>query len=277
MKKYIYKLMALLVVFSFASCEEDPVVFDASGGFVQFSSESAAITEDSGDVVSTVILGSGSNPSGVSVDFTITTDDASRFSVSPASGTVEIPAGEFSADITITAIDNFDVDGDVELVINLSTSSSLPVGIGGEGVNFASRAITIIDNDCPLDINAFVGTYMVSEQFTAGQNAPRGLSDFFSESYQVEIALDPNDTSGTKVIITNSAGFNTYIGDGGPVVMSFNSCPGTLTFDAGFPTVGLFRTFEYTASSYSEDSPQVIKCEGPLATFGDYEFVFTKM
>lgn len=275
MKNYIKYVCALLIALVIISCEETPVVY-SSVDFVQLGDVSAAVTEDSGPIVTSVLVGAASNPNGVTVDFTVTSDDSSRFSVTPASGTIEIPAGEFSADITITPIDNFAVDGDVEVTLALAESSDLAVGLGGEGVNFAQKDITIIDNDCPIDIDAFVGTYSVAEVFTGGTNEGLALAAAFGESYQIEISLLPGDTSGTKVVINSPAGFDPYVPNG--TVMSFNTCPGTVTFDAGFPVVGNgFRAFVYDMSSYSEAAPQTIKCEGPLSTFGPYEFVFTKM
>ncbi|NER11744.1 hypothetical protein SAMN06265375_1057 [Muriicola jejuensis] len=272
MKKYISLIVLAFVALT--SCEEDLLVYDTPDGFIQLSAESGSITEDAAtSIVTQVLLGRGTNESGVTVSFSVTSSDPSRYVVSPSTGTIDIPAGEFSADIEITPIDNFAADGDLDVVIELSSGNSLPIGIGGEGGFNTTRTITIIDNDCPVDINAFVGTFTVFENFTAGVNSPNGLSDFFNESYQVELALAPGDTSGTKVVITNSVGFNEYIPDG--TVMTFLACSGTVSFDAGFPRVGDFRTFAYTDSSYDEVAG-VIQCTGPLATFGPYQFTFTR-
>lgn len=274
--KYFKYLLVVALVAVFSSCEEDIVVYDNPTGYIQFATEDDGtvneLTEDPS--VTSVILGTESNPNGVDVNFTVTSSDPSRYTVSPSNGVLTIPAGEFSGDIIITPVDNFDVDGDVEITITLEESSDLPVGIGGENNFFNVRTVNLVDNDCPIDINAFVGTYSVSENFTAGVNSPLGLSDFFGESYQVELALVPNDITGTKVVITNSTGFDTYFDDG--VVMSFLTCNGEVSFDAGFPRVALFRTFAYTASSYSEDD-LVITATGPLATFGAYQFTLTKL
>ena len=271
MKKYIFSLIAALGLLT--SCEEDVIVFDTPDGFVQLSATTGTVTEDTTDpVITTVELGSGENESGVSVNFTVTSSDASRYVVEPASGTIDIPAGEFSADISLSVINNIIVDGDIDVTIEI-TGASVPIGIGGEENFRVSRVITIVDDDCPIDINAFVGTFDVFENFTDGVNAPLGLADFFGEAYQLELSLAPNDPSGTKVVINNSPGFNEYIADG--TVMSFLTCNGEVIFDAGFPTVALFRTFEYTDSSYDESIGEV-QCTGPLATFGPYQFTLTR-
>ena len=257
------------------SCDEDLIVYDTEAGFVQLASDTGMITEDTIEpLVTEVLLGSGTNTSGVTVNFTVTSSDPSRFNVTPSTGSLTIPAGEFSGNIELEVVDNLLVDGDAEVVIELTSGSSVPIGVGGEG-NFAtSRTITIVDNDCPVDINAFVGTFTVFENFTDGANAPSGLSDFFEEMYQVEIALVPGDASGTKIVINNTPGFNEYMPDG--TVMTFLACSGTISFDAGFPTVGGgFRNFEFDASSYDEEAG-VIMATGPLATFGPYQFTFTR-
>lgn len=276
--KNIFRIFAvgLLGIFA-ASCEEQENLVYEGPEFVQFATSSFAGTETDGAAapfVTTVLVGADRNDSGVTVNFTVSSSDPTRYTVSPAGGTLEIPAGEFSGEILITPENNLEVDGDLEITITLETSSSLPVGIGGEGLSRSTKTVTIIDDDCPIDIDAFIGTFSVFENFTDGVNSPLGLSDFFGESYQLELAAAPGDATGTKVVINNTPGFNVYIDDG--TIMSFNACPGTVSFDAGFPVVALFAQFVYDASSYDEEDG-VIQCTGPLATFGPYQFTFTRI
>ena len=272
MKKYLYILFASLGLL--VSCEEDLVVFDEGDGFIQFSSSSASIGEGALEPsVSTVILGAGENPDGVTVNFTITADDPSRFTIEPSTGTLTIPAGEFSADITITPVDNVTVDGDMDIVLDLTTSSSLPVGIGGEGLQAASKTVTLIDDDCPVDINNFIGTYDVSEIFTSGTNEGLTLAGAFGESYQIEMVAQPGDDTGTKLVITNSAGFNTYLTDG--TVMTLQACPGTVAFEPLPLNVALFADLTIEEAVFNEDQSK-ITVRGPLGGFGPYEFVLTR-
>lgn len=273
MKKYISLIVLALVALT--SCEEDLLVYDTPDGFIQLSAESGTITEDTTTpIVTQVLLGTGSNESGVSVSFTVTSADPTRYTVSPSTGTIDIPAGEFSADIEITPVDNIAADGDLEVVIELSSNNPLPIGIGGEANFNTARTITIVDNDCPVDINAFVGTFTVFENFTDGVNAPFGLVDFFGESYQVEMALQPGDASGTKVVVTNSAGFNTYLPEG--TVFQFLACSGTILIEGGDPVVAEFATLVVDGSSYDESigELQVTGALGPQ--FGPYQFTFTR-
>lgn len=280
MKNTIITRIAFLVVtlLLFTKCEEQKnIILDVGDGFVQFESSAVDIVENSATPVTATVLFGGDlskNTDGITVNFEVISDDNTRYTVSPAGGSVTIPAGESSADITITPVDNVLVDGNAEVTVKLLDTSSLPVGIGGENTNFNELVITIVDNDCPVAINDFVGTYSVSENFTSGNNSPNGLSDFFNESYQLEMALDPNDISGTQLIITNSPGFNTYIVDG--TVLKFDTCNNKITFDGKSEVqVALFRTYAYEVSSYSEADLE-IKASGPFLNFGPYQFTFTK-
>lgn len=260
------------------SCENDRIIFEPSTNFVQIGTDNTVVvTEDSGTAVATMFELGSPAALDVVVNFTVSSDDNARFETSVpltgGAGSVTIPAGDTSAGFTLTPVDNFDVDGGIDITVDIVSSQGVPFGIAGEEFARVSRVISIADNDCPITITDWVGTYSVSENFTAGVNSPNGLSDFFGEAYQIELSLDPNDISGTKVIINNSPGFNEYIADG--TVMSFLTCTGEIVFDAGFPTVALFRVFEFDATSYDEAAFE-IQATGPLATFGDYQFTFTR-
>ncbi len=272
MKKYI--LLFAMSLFLFASCEEDLTIYEEGDGFVQLATTSSVSFEEGDSAVSTsVILGASENPSGVTVTFTVTSSDPSRYTVEPASGTLEIPAGEFSADIVITPIENILVDGDVELVIELTSGSSRAIGIGGEGLQSTSRTVVLVDNDCPVDTNQFIGTYSVDEVFTAGGNEGLTLSGAFGESYQIEMVAQPGDASGTRLVITNSAGFNTYITDG--TVLILQTCPGTVTFDPLPLTPALFANLTIETAVYDEEA-STITVNGPLGNFGPYQFILTR-
>lgn len=272
----IFSMVAALV---FTSCgEQENITFDNNNGFVQFAQTKASIVENSTEPIVVTVLFGGSadqNSTGVTVNFDLTSSDASRYSIMPAGGSLMIPAGEVEANIILTPINNLFVDGNADISIALATSSSVPVGLAGAGLAFNTLEITIVDDDCPISINDFVGTYSVDENFTAGNNSPFGLNDFFGESYQLEMALDPTDVVGNKLIVTNSAGFDQYLPDG--TVLAFDTCNGKVTFDgANSVNVALFRDFNYTGSTYNE-TDFIIKATGPLSSFGEYQFTFTKM
>ncbi|MEO9871134.1 hypothetical protein [Ekhidna sp.] len=208
----------------------------------------------------------------VTSDFFDEGDDASGTVTFSNEGTITIPAGQTRGSFFVAIADDVVATGDRAINITLTETSTGELGLTSSNPQ-TSLTVTIIDDDCPITIADWVGVYTVDENFTAGTNAPSGLSDFFAESYQVEIALDPSDVTGTKGIITNSTGFDQYFNDG--LVVTFLTCPGQVSFSEPAPNVALFRNFVFETSSYSEGNFS-IKCEGPLATFGAYQFTLTK-
>ncbi|WP_299834347.1 hypothetical protein [uncultured Tenacibaculum sp.] len=273
LNKYFYFLL-LSSLFVLSSCEdENPTFYKNAEGFIQFSSVSADLAEDNtAGLVSTVLFGGASNDDGITVNYTVTSDDNTRFT-DPNNGTIEIPAGERTAEIVIIPVDNARTDGNLEIVIELSATSDKPVGIGGEGVNNNTKTITIVDNDCPITIADWVGTYTVDEVITDGGNAGLSLAAAFGESYQVELSLDTTDPNGITVIVNNSAGFNTYMPNGTKII--FNTCPGTVTLDPASPLIAGFRNMTIESSEYDENNFS-IKCTGPVRSDLPYEFVLTK-
>lgn len=271
--KKIINLSLVFFALMLIGCEAESIVYEAPNGFVQFDAFPSEIGEPDDPQTLTVLLGQGTNPDGVTVNFSVTSEDPSRYEISPSNGVLEIPAGEFTADITITPIDNIIVDGNASVEIVLDESSDVPLGIGGEGVNAASTAFSIIDDDCPVDSQAFVGTFAVSEIFSpGGRNAGLSLSAAFGQSYQVELALDENDPSGTRFIITNSAGFDQYFVDG--TTLRLFTCPGTATVDN--PNIAAFANLTILDSSYDEGASS-ISMSGTLGNFGAYQIQLTRI
>lgn len=216
MKKIIKTIFLLAVIFNLTSCEENKLATYDGIDFIQFSDSSdISATENLSDpIVTSILLGSGSNNNGTTVNFSITSDDSSRYTVSPSSGSIEIPIGEFSADILITPIDNIETDGNLELTLELSTDNDLAVGLGGEGNFNVSRVITILDNDCAFDINDFVGTYSVSIESTAEFGIDRSVTTSTTLSLGTEpnTLVDSNfwDSGEPAVIVFDSADPSNY-------------------------------------------------------------------
>jgi len=268
----LIKISALILTFVITfSCDED-IPGSIGGQFIQLADASdSSISENSSDsVIIEVILGQPQS-SDITVNFEVT-GDASRYSVSPASSLV-IPQGETSGTIEFSPTDNFESDGEATIVLALLASSDLPIGIGGTP-NAVSKSITIDDDDCPITIEDWVGTYSVAEVFTSGANEGLTLSGAFGEVYQIELALAPNDPTGTQVVVANSAGFDTYITDG--IVMTFLTCSSSVSFDTGVLTLrGGWGDHELENSPYNEGA-FTITGNGPVGNFGPYEWVWTK-
>ncbi len=280
LKKNNMKKISILYFFSalliFTSCE-DPVTPDlgVDEQWLQFGQDEYTIAENSPDpLVVTVFYAADTNPNDITVDYTVTSGNPDRYELTPTTGTVTIPAGEFSADIIIDPVDNFTADGDGEIVLELASHPDYPIGLVGGETSGRMSTVTIIDDDCPVDIESFVGTYSVAEQFTSGVNAPFGLTDFFGESYQVDVSLAPGDATGTQLVLNNSAGFDPYFVNG--TVITLRTCTATFTFNSGNPSLALFATLNVTATSFDENTLQ-ITASGPLGGFGPYQFLLTKI
>ena len=191
------KIIAILI-FSAAlvSCSEyDNAQFKPSKDFVQLETSSVSTPEDGEEVTVDVSLGSVENPNGTSVNFDVIVNsgDESRYTIKPSSGVLEIPAGEFSGQITVTPIDNLQNDGNVNLTIELIASENLSIGVNGQDLEKTSSSVTINDNDCPTEIS---DSYAV-EVFAFDEEAP---------SHSVE--LTPVDGSENQFNITSSWGPN---------------------------------------------------------------------
>lgn len=275
MKKLsIFSFLAAALLF--VSCQDvETPDLGVDEQWLQFGESSYEVPENAANpLVVKIFYAADNNPNGVTVNYTVTSSNPDRYEIVSQTGSVEIPAGEFSADILIDPVDNFSADGDAEITLELESDSGIPLGIAGEGIYNQTALITIIDDDCPVDIESFVGTYAVDEQFTAGSNAPNGLSDFFGESYQVELALVEGDETGTKLRITNSSGFDPYFVNG--TVITLRTCTKTVSFDGGNPRVALFETLSITSTSYDENT-KAITASGPLGGYGAYQFLLTKI
>ncbi len=191
MKNLIKYGVMVFVFASFLGCnEEQPGTID--GQFVQLAVASdATVTENSGTATELRAILGAPQGSDTTISFEVTTDaPASRYMLSATS--VVIPAGETEGAITVTPVDNDDIDGDVTLTVSLSSANSLPVGIGGEGVANVSRTITIVDDNVPCnDLNL----------------------NFVFDSFPEEIVWSITDQATGMVVASASLG--TYAGNAG--------------------------------------------------------------
>lgn len=275
MKNYIYSLVAVIALVSF-SCEDITTPdLGRESQWLQFERAAYSVPENSPEPGQIAVLyAAETNDSDIQVSFTYTASQADGYIVEPANGIVTIPAGEFMGYITVTPINDNTASGDITIDFSIEGNTGFNLGIAGEGVYNTTSTLTIVEDDCPIDLSEWVGIYSVDEQFTSGVNAPFGLADFFGEIYQVELSVDTSDPSGTQVIINNSPGYNIYFYDG--TVMSFLTCNQEVEFDNGNPVVADFVQYNFTSSAFNTES-HTITCSGPLANYGPYEFILTKL
>jgi hypothetical protein len=275
MKKIIkYTALSLIVLGAFG-CEEKEVLFNSSRYVQVGNSAGISVGEDATTPLTSTFILSGPQKTDVTVNFTTSSENDARYVVLPASRSVTIPAGEVTGEITFMPVDNFDTDGNLEVVVTIEESSSLPVGIAGQGLYAISRTFTIIDNDCPITINDWVGTYSVTEVFSVGGgNAGLTLAGAFGESYRLNMVLDPADITGTRLIINNAPSFDPYIPNG--TVLSFLTCIGEVRFSPLPLRLASFANMNIQSQLYNEGSFSV-SVNGPLGNFGAYEFVLAKI
>lgn len=145
-----YLATVLLSVLFLTSCEEDLTVYTPESSYAQLATSTAAtMSENSADGTTINVILGGSNASGATFDFSVT-GDSSRFSVTPADGKIVFSAGSYETTITVTPLDNNVSDGNADLTISLTGEN---IGVGGDGVDLTSIAVTIIDDDCPILID----------------------------------------------------------------------------------------------------------------------------
>ncbi|WP_405573117.1 hypothetical protein [Winogradskyella sp. Asnod2-B02-A] len=274
-------LFLLLITVLLSSCEDiETSDLGLNSDWLQFENSSDNMSEGEASMQVPILYSSNENTDGVDVSFTYTATVPNGFTVLPANGMINIPAGEFVGYITVIPEDDAVASDDIIITFSIEGNTAAPLGIAGQGIYNVTTDFRIIEDDCPIEISDFVGTYNVDEIFTgdpdddATPNAGFGLGDFFGESYQMEAVLDPSDTTGTKLIFTNSPGFNTYFNDG--VVVTFITCTKEVIIDDGSPLIAEWNEYEYETSIYS-DSDLTITCTGPISTAGPYQFILTKL
>lgn len=277
--KNIFKYsLVLSLVLVFVSCEKD----DNNGlgkdnpriGWVEFAGPGASTTIS---IITEVLeipleVNVPVYENGLNISYRLEAVEGDFNEIVTTSGTVFADPSDYSRRPTIKLNFSGVADIDEKIVFDVVLTA---VDVSGVtlGVDDQSVIRYRISTPCPIDINGLVGTYSVVENFTSGVNAPFGLTDFFSESYQLELSIDPNDLTQTKLIINNSLGFDTYINNG--TVITFDTCSGTVSYSSSPLQLALFSTLAISASSYTE-SPYVITSSGAFGGFGPYQFTLTK-
>lgn len=275
--KIINKLYVILFAIAMmtVSCSETETEAQFLGSFIAFSDAEASILEgSSGSVTLTITMAGPLLSNDVTVDYTATatTGSAGDFTLSDNSGTLTIPAGEVSASVDLSPVNNFTEDGDKLIEVTLtSASEDILLGLPGPDSNNKTVQITISDDDCAFDlVGDYQGTYSVAEVFTGGTNEGLTLAGAFGETYAVQLTADPTDPSGTVATWSNLAGNNVLFDAG--TTMTFLPCTSEVSF-GGSPVIAEFAALTITSSSFADG---VITISGPLGTFGPYEIVLTK-
>ncbi len=194
-------------------CFDDPgtdIVLNDS--FVSLSVESQQTAEDEG-MGELLVEISNAQASPVVVSYEITTDNAINgvdFELNSTS--VTIPAGEYSANIPYTVVDNNAFEASPRSFT--VTLTSVEGGVGIDGV--MSTTVALLNNDCPANTSVWFGTVSVedvgfsNEDGTGAANADGDCNflvvtgNYVGASAAVEWELIPSAlgaTSGTAVAV----------------------------------------------------------------------------
>ncbi len=151
-------LMSLGLLMAVGCDGDDTSISNFGTSFAQLDDVSAVqILENSDEVVEIMVILGGPQATDTQIEFDVT-GDASRFVLSPPS--LSIPAGQTNGFITLTPVNDIEVNGDIDVVVALSPSSSVAVGLVGQGSGSISKTISILDN---LDCNDYTITIIADE------------------------------------------------------------------------------------------------------------------
>lgn len=272
----------MLFVFAFTSCEDDDTSSrffnDPTVGWVEFAGSSTGTTISiiTEELQLPVDIRVPQYPNGLTISYDLVPVQGD-FSGIVTTGTSIFAAPEPTSvdgnSRVVPIILNFEGVGDLDEIVIFDVVLTA-VDSDGVQIGLDENSITSfrISTPCPIDIDSFEGSYDVVEMFTGPPNGPNGLTFFFGESYQMDLFVNTADVTETSVIVTNSPGFDTYINNG--VIMSFDTCNFTVSFDEAPLELALFSTLTIESSSYTNDG--VITAIGPFGNFGEYMFTFTK-
>ncbi|SNT15205.1 hypothetical protein SAMN05421640_2535 [Ekhidna lutea] len=275
----LYTLLFAAILMVGVSCSETETQAIITEQFIAFDTESAVILENSPDsAVIQVLMAAALQSSDITVDYNleITAGDADDFTLSNTSGSLTIPAGQASASLEIHPIDNVFSDGDKVLVFTITNVSGgdFTIGLPGPDGNNASVTVTIGDDDCPIDLDAYVGEWVYIDAIGKPGSCCEGSSlngfGFTNSGGNATLTADPSDPSGTTAIFSGGPFGSDY-------TIKFLTCPQEVialgTTDS-FVGVGSWNMPQgQTNGVYTETTISVV---GGLGGNGDFEMMFEK-
>lgn len=157
MKTYLKLTIMIFAAVLMVGCEEEiSVLQPLESGHVQLQTDAnVSLPEDDEDGASfKVQLGTMLNDEGYTANFEVTSDDDTRYAVTPSNGELYFAPNTYEASITIVPIDNIISDGSVKVMLTLTDDNA---GVyANDELN--SVELTITDNDCPT---------VIAEEYTA--------------------------------------------------------------------------------------------------------------
>lgn len=262
---------------SSASIQESSSTTTADGNtFKAGSSYTVEVFRSSSDLSQALNLSITSSVTYASTsDFANAGDDASSSVVITEDlSAFTIPANEVSATFVISSLDDEFSSGDklVNLTINNVADARFNIGAQGQGGDFT---LTIIDDDCPIDLASFEGEYSMTVVGTVGARfdgfdlcaaASRDCSG------PVTLTADSSDPLGQTAILTHPS-------FGGEYKIQFITCPKQVVVVqpmTSFFNIGAWQMQQGSMpGSYNEDS-KAIEIIGVLGSNGNFTISLSK-
>jgi hypothetical protein len=163
-------------------------------------------------------------------DFGSPGEDASdMFTLSREVSSLTIPAGAYTAEFLVISANDIIPSGDKEIVLEIVgvSDNSYNLGIGESNMR-KKMVITLVDDDCPIDIDAnLAGTWEVLSICGAPGSTNAGVCIGSQVGKQSTFTKDPSDPIGTTGIMTGGMHKD-------PFVIKFNTCPQTVGFSGAY-------------------------------------------
>ncbi len=228
MKKILVFLFSLFSLIVIISCEEvtSPDLGVKGKQWIQFENSEISGNEGDGAILVPIQIAANENQTDVTISFSVLESTTTEgYTISPSDGTVVISAGEFVGYIEVTPIDNAGTNDNIEIIFSIDNNSAdLPLGLAGEGLRLKQTTVVILDDDCPLDLTEFYGTYSAVED----------------NSYFYDVVISEGPAAGTLLL-------SNLFGTGGTSVIELDNSDPSNPF-------AIFRSYEFNAPLYVHSS-----------------------
>jgi len=234
MKLFPRLIYIIMVAVFFASCKNEPIMFDRSNSFVGFDVTTVAFFENSASIEIPFMIAGLEGGGSATVSYEISVDgieipaiEGQDFTIG-AGGTVDFPQGAGYSNIVVHPIDNDELTGNKSFRIKIaSNSKNLPLGREN------SVLVVIRDDEHPL-MN-WIGNYIV----TAESYGNPGIWD---ETWTVSTDPDPRSFDNLLISGIGAPGSDTIKATLNLDEMTITLSPGQSIGDVyGFGNVAVYK------------------------------------
>lgn len=164
------------------------VISDNDLPSVRFASSSYSVTEESGQVTTTLVLDQPNPRSDVHVHYqTLAGSALAGSDYTPVSGTVTIASGQQSATIVVNLLDDSAVENVENLLLSLDTMTNALAGTP------TTTTVTIVDSDSLPPANPTV---------TVSATPPSGTTLYVGDAVQYTVKIQNNEAAANDIVVT---------------------------------------------------------------------------